>query len=227
MTPEPSSDDAEALPFGDLAPLAPARPAPADPGQSAIQRVWSLVTHLIPPVLLALAAAGTWWLVRLSPQADDSGQAPGVSTLPDFKMQRFSMQQYDAHGQARARIDGQELLHFPDRLEVEIAQVRMHWDDAQGISHVATANHALSDDATTRVRLTGQVTIVREAADAPARFQSEAVTVLTKEERVESTQPVRLLQGSTELRAQSFRYDHARGVADLAGGVRGTMQVAP
>ena len=225
MTPEqPQEQDTEALPFNDLAPLAPLRPARVVEPLPWHARLWSLASSAVPVGVLALLAGLTWWLVRQSPQTDDAPRQATVSAEPDFEMQRFALRQFDAQGRLRARLEGDTLRHFPATREVEIQQVRLHWDDPDGIAHEAVASEARADDAAKRVDLKGGATVRRLDPASPAEFRSQHLTVFPGGRQVQSSEPVLLMQGGTELRAQAFRYDHGQAMVELKGGVRGVLR---
>ena len=224
MSPPPNEpDDPDlALPFSELAPLAPAR-AREDEALPLGPRLWGLVTAALPVVLVGLLAFVSWWMVSNAPRLDAVAPAAVASSAPDFRMQQFSMRQFGADGQVRATVEGRQLMHYPGTRLSEIDQAVLHGVDVAGVAYEARADKAQADDAYTRVELSGGATVVRQDPQGPAQFRSESVTVYTKDQRVESDHPVELEQGSSQIKANGFRYDHRSGLADLRGGVRGSM----
>jgi lipopolysaccharide export system protein LptC len=218
---EPDDPDL-ALPFSELAPLAPAR-AREDEALPLGPRLWGLVTAALPVVLVGLLAFVSWWMVSNAPRLDAVAPAAVASSAPDFRMQQFSMRQFTPQGQVRATVEGRQLLHYPGARLSEIEQAVLQGVDPGGIAYEARADLARVDDANTRVDLLGDATVVRQDPQGPARFRGDAVTVFTQEQRVESDRPMELQQGTSLVRANGFRYDHRSGLTELRGGVRGSM----
>ena len=224
MSPPPNEpDDPDlALPFSELAPLAPAR-AREEEALPLGPRLWGLVMAALPVVLVGLLAFVSWWMVSNAPRLDEVAPAAVASSAPDFRMQEFSMRQFGPDGQVRATVEGRQLLHFPGERKSEIDQAVLQGVDLAGVAYEARADTAQVDDANTRVELRGDATVVRKDPQGQAQFRSDAVTVYTQEQRAESDRPVLLQQGGSQVRANGFHYDHRSGVADLRGGVRGSM----
>lgn len=225
MSAAPATTEADeaALPFSELAPLAPSlgrREAPLSLGA----RLWGWAASAIPIGILAVLAGTSWWLVQNAPQATGPVVNKPPTHDPDLELRQFSMRDFNDQGVQQALIEGATLRHFPDTRQVLIDQARMLWEDAQGIPHQAMSEQALGDDRTRDVQLMGDATVVRQASDGATVFHSERIWVSPTQEEVLSTVPVRLEQSDgAELRADSFRYSERTGQVTLDGQVRGRL----
>jgi len=78
--------------------------------------------------------------------------------------------------------------------------------------------------------LLGNAVVVREAAGTlrpRLEFKGEHLRVMTNERRVTSEQPVVLLRGRDQIRANTLDFRDATGVAVLQGRVQATLQARP
>jgi lipopolysaccharide export system protein LptC len=123
------------------------------------------------------------------------------------------------------QIEGTQMRHYPDDDTFEIDAVRIRSLDEDGGVTRATARRALSDGQGTRVQLTGDALVVREATNGqpPVEIRSEYLQFFTDTKRVVTDQPVQVLQGSNDLRAAGVDYDHRSGVAQLTGPMRARL----
>lgn len=229
MSQDPAPDDAESvLPFSELAPLAPARGAVAAERMPWTALLWNLAMSALPVVLIGLLALVSWWMVSNAPRQDEAVPAAEASSAPDFRMQNFSMQQFDAEGRQQAILRGRELLHYPSKREVEIEEVKLDGSDPAGLAYDAEARQAQADDANTRVVLRGDARVRRLDPAAPAEFLSDEVTVYTQTHKVASDALVEMRQGPYQVQARGLRYDHSSGQVALLSAVKGRMaNVAP
>lgn len=217
---------AEAATAVKLAPP-PARPA-ARPSRWV--RFVDQATASLPIVLMALLAAGTWWLVKNTPVPDEPRPPAELRHEPDYTMGQFSVQHYTPAGRPRTYLEGQEMRHYPDTDTLEIDEVRVRSLDEQGRPLVATARRALANGDASEVQLIGGARVVREPSGAPGsrdarrlEFEGEFLHVFTDQERVQSHLPVVLRQGSMQVTGQQMTYDNLARVLELRGQVRGTI----
>lgn len=213
-----------------LAPAAP-RATPRAPRRSWWVRTIDSVTIYLPLLLMALLAAGTYWLVKNTPVPDGPRVEAAPRHEPDYVMNGFSVQHFTPSGRPSTFLEGRELRHYPDTETLEIDDVRVRSTDELGRVTVATAERGLSNRDASEVQLIGDAHVVREAggpADAPGgserlEFLGEFLHVYTEAQRVVSNRPVLLRRGSMEVRAATLNYDHAKQVLELKGQVRGTL----
>lgn len=208
-------------------PLSPPAPPPQRP---AMRMPWPLrlrewVLGYLPLLLMAVLALATWWLVKSTPNAPAPGGEQAVRHVPDYTMQGFKLQRFTPQGALRVQIEGTQMRHYPDNDTFEVDEVRIRFLGEDGTVLRATARRALSDGKGTQVQLMGNAVVVREAQDGrpPLEIRSELLTFFTEAERVVTDQPVRMLQGSNDMRAAGVDYDHRSGLAQFTGPMRARL----
>ena len=207
-----------------LQPLDPLQPRSTAPRPRQPWHWWlgQWVSAYLPLLLMALLALGTWWLVQNTPRPD----APGAAVVPrheaDYTMQGFTLQRFGADGRLRVQVEGTQMRHYPDTDTLEIDGVTIRALSPDGSVTRATASRALSNGDASELQLLGGARVVREGVqggDALA-FESEFLHAFLNLEFVRSHLPVRLVQGSSELRVGSVDYDNLTRSAKLGAPVR-------
>lgn len=218
------------------APLAPSRATAPRPPQPLIWRAQALLSAYLPLLLMAFLASGTWWLVKNTPSSDDPTEAAPERHEPDYRMQGFELQRIAADGLLRVRIEGTELRHYPDNDTMEIDGIRLRTLGADGSVTLARASRALSNGDGSELQLMGSVQVQRFEADsrtgepktAPQLVvHSEFLQVLANTEQLRSHLPVQINYAGGELQAQSFEFDHVRGLMNFGGRTTGRFDAAP
>ena len=210
--------------------LQPLDPLPAsgpqNPQRRPRQPLWwhvgQFVSAYLPLLLMILLALATWWLVRNTPRAEAPRAEQAVRHEPDYVMDEFTLQRFAADGALRVQVRGTQMRHYPDTntIEIDAPQIRATGED--GSITLASARRAVTNGDASEVQLLGGASVVREAtADAAAiEFDSEFLHAFLDTERVKSHLPVRLRQGTSELRVASLEYDHLARAAKLGGPMR-------
>lgn len=189
------------------------------------ERVRSLVGTTLPLMLMAMLALGTWWLIRHAPDAA-APQAPrSAQHVPDYRLERFTLQRYAASGQRMLHIEGQALRHFPDNDELEIDTVNLVATGAQGRDTHATAREAIASGDGSRVQLVGGVEVISsDSSGQTVLLRGEHIDVLVNEQVLLADKPVRVHQGDSEFRADGLRLDQSTGQLTLIGPARAVFQ---
>ena len=206
-----------------LDPLGPPEPRPAprarQPGH------WQLgqwLSAYLPLVLMALLALATWWLVQNTPRSAAPSEAAPARHEPDYTMEGFTLQRFGADGRLRVQVQGTQMRHYPDNDTLEIDGVTIRALSPDGSVTRATARRALSNGDASEVQLLGSAHVVREGVgDAkPIEFDSEFLHAFLNTERLRSHLPVRLRQGTSDLRVGGIEYDNLTRIAKLGAPVR-------
>jgi lipopolysaccharide export system protein LptC len=208
-----------------LDPLQPRSTAPR-PRQPWYWWLGQWVSAYLPLLLMALLALGTWWLVQNTPRPDAPGAAAAPRHEADYAMQGFTLQRFGADGRLRVQVEGTQMRHYPDTDTLEIDGVTIRALSPDGSVTRATASRALSNGDASELQLLGGARVVREGVqggDALA-FESEFLHAFLNAERVRSHLPVRLVQGSSELRVGSVDYDNLTRSAKLGAPVRARFE---
>lgn len=193
--------------------------------------------HLVawlPVLIVGVSALGTFWLVRNAPGLDlGGGAAAPPSHEPDYRMQQFSVRNFDAAGQLRSELRGDSGRHYPDTDTLEVDEPRMRSYGERGEITDGEARRGVSNHDGSRVQLYDGARVWRESvrdasgeATPPLEFRGDYLNALTQREQVDSDQPVRLTRGLDWFVGDTFDYDNQTGVAHLRGNVKGVIQPA-
>lgn len=187
----------------------------------------------LPVLVMGGCALGTFWLVRNAPHFDLGAAAPPLSHEPDYRMQRFSVRNFDAEGQLRSELTGDSGTHYPDTDTLEVAEPRMRSYGENGEVTDGEARRGVANHDGSRVELFEEARIWRDpvqdakgGATLPLEFQGDYLNALTRKEQVDSDQPVKLIRGVDWFVGDRFDYDNQTGVANLHGNVKGVIQPA-
>jgi lipopolysaccharide export system protein LptC len=204
-------DDAVDLSFAGPEPVVPAAPW--------YLRLFDLASAYLPLVMMAVLAAGTWWLVRNAPTFEGPHAAPPPRHKPDYVMTRFVVQRFAADGTLRTQIEGDTLRHYPDddTLEIDVARIRAIADN--GTVTLATARRALANGDGSEVQLLGDARVNRPGSgkEEAVEFRSEFLHAFRNVEQVRSHLPVVMTQGTSVVRADSMNYDNLARAVDFKG----------
>lgn len=202
-------------------PIAIGRSGPPPPRQRLAQRLRDALSAWLPLLLMALLAAGSWWLVKNAPGvAPQRAEAPPRSD-PDYTMTRFVLERFEPGGRLKARLEGEQLRHFPDTDRVEVEGLTLRSIAPDGRITLATARRALSNGDGSEVQLFGDARVSTvDRQGQPLAMASDFLHLYTVTERVRTDRPVLLTRGGAEWRAGSLNYDHALGEAQFGAPVR-------
>jgi lipopolysaccharide export system protein LptC len=199
-------------------------PAPRRPRQPWHWRLREALSTYLPLLLMAVLAAATWWLVRQTPGAPAERAAERATHLPDYTMRRFVLQRFAPDGRLTARLEGQELRHYPgsDRIEIDALQLHAYLPDGRRMQ--ATARRAVSNDAASELQLQGGAEVDGTDRDGrPVQIRSEFLHAFIDAEIVRTHLPVEVRHGSSQLRAGGVVYDAQRRRIEFQGPVRAVL----
>ena len=201
---------------------------PADPRRPRVAwsvRLRGLFSTYLPLLLMALLALGTWWLVKNSPKSPVNRGAAVLRHVPDYTVERFTIERFDATGRRVLRMEGEQLSHFPDTDELEISVVNFVAVSPDGRQTRASARRAVAAGDGTQVRLEGGAQVVTTGATGePVDIRGEHLLALVKQQRVIADRPVTVRQGGSVFTADALEHDQASGQLLLKGKVRATLQ---
>lgn len=208
--------------------VAPARVAP-----TWACRVQELVSAYLPMLLMLVLALATWWLVKNTPVPGGPMEDVPKRHEPDYQMQGFDVQRFDADGRLRTHLSGRELRHYPDNDTLEIDDVQLRTINASGEYLIAKAQRGLSNADGSEVQLMGEVRMQRFSGNPDTdpsltprlEIQGEFVHVYAALERLSANRPVRVTYPGGALQADGLEYDNLKGVLELKG--RSRMQMSP
>ena len=201
-----------------LGPVAGAPPRPDVPWHL---RLRDALSSYLPLLLMSLLAVATWWLAKNSPHGAAAPAERALSVEPDYTMEQFALERFDAGGRLKLRIEGASLRHVPatDRIEIDEVQIHAYAPDGS-VSH-ARARHAVGNGDGSELQLLGGAEVTSPGAvGGDLVMRSEFLHAFTALERVRSHLPVLVRQGGTEMTAAGLDYDHATRLLELKGPMR-------
>ncbi|MFM8865287.1 MAG: LPS export ABC transporter periplasmic protein LptC [Limnohabitans sp.] len=192
----------------------------------ALRRALDRLTLYLPLLIMALLAMGSWWLVRSMPAPGDGAASRAVRKEPDYHLERFSTQVFDAQGRRTRQVSGDMARHYPETDELHIDVVRFSAINAQGIEVQATARRGVASGDGERVTLLGQAQVVRPAQGQTPRLElrGERLLVLQKQQKLHSDLPVEILRDRDRFTAGGLDFDTSSGQYLLSGRVHGLLQ---
>ena len=189
-----------------------------------------MLFNYLPLLMMAVLAAGTWWLVKNTPLLDGPVEQAPARHEPDYRMDRFEIQRIAADGRLRVQVSGAELRHFPDTDTVEIDQVRVRAIAPDGSLAIADAKRAISNGDGSDMQLLGDVYLRRlppgagENAAPLLEVRGEFLQALSNSETLRSHLPVTIRQGGSTLNTQNFEYRHLTGQVSFSGRAQGQVE---
>ncbi|MEO7854355.1 MAG: LPS export ABC transporter periplasmic protein LptC [Rubrivivax sp.] len=205
-------------------------PAPAAKARAPLPwhvRARLALSAYAPLVLMLLLALGTWWLVRNTPALQEAGTPAPARSEPDYTMQGFEVERFDATGRLKIRIQGTRLRHYPDtdRIEVDEARIRAMADD--GRATVAQADRAVSNGDGSEVQLFGNARVDGSGPRGePIEFRGDFLHAFLHTEKLRSHLPVWVRRDNSEFRADGLEYDNLSGLLQLKGQMRALLMPA-
>lgn len=204
--------------------LGPAGPAPPRQRMPWHLRARDAFTAYLPLLVMTLLALASWWLVKNSPRAPGVVEEQPVRTDPDYTMNQFALERFDAQGRLKLRIEGRRMTHFPasDRIEIDDATIRAIGEG--GRVTLAHARQAIGNGDGSEMQLLGGAEVTStDDSGAPLIMRSEFLHAFLVTERVRSHLPVLVRLGTSELRAAGLEYDHATRKLELKGPMRAEL----
>lgn len=207
-------------------------PAGAEPGPRGRpgwgERVRNGLSAYLPLLLMAMLALGTWWLVKNSPRPVQPKAATAPQHVPDYTVERFTIERFDPQGKRVVKLVGQRAAHFPDTDQIEIETVDLLADHPDGRQTRATARAALASGDGSLVTLRGGAQVLSTPTiGVPVEIRGEHLEAQVKDRRVVATQPVVVTQGASRFTADTMTYDQATGQLKLGGRVRAVWVRGP
>jgi lipopolysaccharide export system protein LptC len=203
-----------------------AGPEPVVPTAPWHLRLFDLVSAYLPLAMMAILAAGTWWLVRNAPTFEAPRAAAPPRHEPDYVMTGFVVQRFGADGSLRTQIEGTTLRHYPDDDTLEIDAARIRAIGENGLVTIATAQRALANGDGSEVQLIGDARVYRPPSgkEEAVEFRSEFLHAFRNVEQVRSHLPVVMTQGTNVVRASSMSYDNLSRQVEFKGRATATFQ---
>jgi len=179
---------------------------------------------VLPLLMVAMLALGSYWMVRSAPGVDTGELPRPPDDTPDYLIEGFTVQKFDANGRLSALLQGASAQRLPDAPWIEIQKFTFRSTDAQGQGKLASADQGLSNPDNNEFQLSGNARMVRAAhpaGDYPRlEIRGDFLHVWTEPEKVESDRPVQIVHGKHRIRADSLQYDGTTRALQMDGRVQ-------
>jgi len=179
---------------------------------------------VLPLLMVAMLALGSYWMVRSAPGVDTGELPRPPDDTPDYLIEGFTVQKFDANGRLSALLQGASAQRLPDAPWIEIQKFTFRSTDWQGQGKLASADQGLSNPDNNEFQLSGNARMVREAhpaGDYPRlEIRGDFLHVWTEPEKVESDRPVQIVHGKHRIRADSLQYDGTTRALQMDGRVQ-------
>lgn len=194
-----------------------------------LRRLLDQLSLYLPLILMGVLALGSWWLVRSMPEMTYVDENKPVRKEPDYRLEKFWVKSFDSTGRMTREVGGATGRHYPDVDELHIDQVRIYAASEKSVKMNAKAETGIATGDGERVTLIGQAVAIREAdAQAPrTELRGERLLALPKEERLLSSDPVRITRERDVFTAQTLNFNSKTGEYLLEGRVRGILAPRP
>jgi lipopolysaccharide export system protein LptC len=174
---------------------------------------WQVGAMITAGVLFAL---GSFWLVEVINRGD-FGVNEVSKSEPDYIVEGFSVVKMTAQGQPRYIVAGDKLTHHPDNDTADILRPVVQSLSPPLPPMTMTGATGRIDQVKNIVDVMGNVVVERPGSPQGPhlRMKTEALTILTDEDKMRTDLPVEMLQDGTVVTAVGMMADRAAGQVDL------------
>lgn len=202
----------------------------------------------VPVIVMALLAAATWWLVEITPTAPEVVEAVEARQEPDYIVDEFMAERFDASGALRSWMTGDQVRRYPAANRIAVDQVNMMTTEigtdeqqAQPVlgtpglefyrtTAIADKGFLLNNNEIIELRDNAYVTRQPLNAQGDAEkveFRGDELRILVSEDRMVSNKPVDITQDGTRFIADRMIYHNAANTLEMLGDVRGVVVNRP
>lgn len=190
---------------------------------------WLRLSAWTPVLLLAIAAAFSWWVAQVVMRAEQHPKRSAAqSALPDYLLHDFSAASYNAQGQLSAVLRGTQMVHLPATDTFDITAPRLRAVNPQGLVTTATAQRGLSNKDGSNVQLLGNAVVERSgtANQPPVVVRGDFLNIFPNQQIVQSNRPTVVQQGQTQFSGNSLHFNAVDGTAFMQGRVKAVIAPA-
>jgi lipopolysaccharide export system protein LptC len=192
---------------------------------NSLNRLLDKLSVYLPLIVMGLLASGSWWLVRSVPALLTPETNKPVRQDPDYRLSDFSVKSFDTHGRMTREVTGDKARHYPATEDLYIDQVRIYAENEKGARMNAQAEQGIATDDGKQVTLMGNAYAIKHPQnDRPQiELRGERLVALPDEDRVVSSDPVRITRDRDVYTADTMNFNSKTGEHVLQGRVRGTL----
>lgn len=161
-------------------------------------------------VLLATLVAGTWWAAHYTSSAVNLDPPRRQTHDPDSWAQGFVMLRTDENGMAISRLEGTEMLHYPDDDSYHVTQAKATTQQSENPMTTATSDTAIMDQGGDRIQMIGNAYVLRQPDAKGDLFsiRSPHLTLYPDQDLMQTDAPAIVVNGSHTLKGKGMYYDN-------------------
>ncbi len=177
---------------------------------------------LFPIAVMALLAAGTFWLER-APQVEDEGRDCKHRHDPDYMVDNFNVRRFDETGRLQHFLVAKKMLHYPDDDSTEVIAPRLTYYRTPPV-HIFSKMAWLDKDGK-HVKLDGDVHVVRDGLDGnpPTEITTSVLYAVPDDDFAHTDAPVVITQGQTVMNGTGMESNNKSQISILYGRTSGTI----
>ncbi len=188
-------------------------------------RLWRRASAFLPPLLMVLLAAFSWWVAQEAMRAmHGGGSTAEPPQKPDYFLHDFHTRSFDAQGQPTAQLSGQAMQHIPGNDTVRITRPDLQSRNPQGVVTTARAQTGVSNADGSNVQLLGDAVVHRIAPGVPElTIRSNFLNIFPNAQRISSNQPSTVQRGTSVFSGASLEMNGLDGTFAMQGKVSGSV----
>lgn len=181
---------------------------------------------LFPIAVMALLAAGTFWLDRAT-QIEDGGRDGKHRHDPDYIVDNFNVRRFDESGKLQHFLVGQKMLHYPDDDSTEVIAPRLTYYRTPPVR--IFSNTAWLDKDGKHVKLDGDVHVIRDGSDGnpPTEIATSVLYAVPDDDFAYTDAPVVIRQGQSVMNGTGMESNNKSQISVLFGRASGTIYQNP
>lgn len=192
-------------------------------------RVYDRMAALISVLLLAILAAGSWYLADMAsrtPGGDGNGK---LRHEPDYFVENLALTRLNNRGEAVFRLEAKRLDHYPDDDTTDFVSPTLVSLDPVKPLVTIRAERGHSSTQGLETELLDNVVLTRAATPGnPAlKIETDYVLLLSEEDIARTDHPVRITSGDSFLTGVGMEFNNGSRQLDVKSRVRGTWVAPP
>lgn len=192
-------------------------------------RAWDRFAATLSVLLLAVLAAGSYYLAEMSRRMTSEPAHGGLRHEPDYFVEKLVFTRVNALGEPAFRLSAERMLHYPDDLSTEyLAPSVVSLDPLKPTLKMVGDTGTSSADGI-ETHLHGNVVITRDASpNEPAMtVRTDHLVIFSNTEIARTDRPVTIERGASTLTGVGMEFDNSARSLTVDSRVRGLWQPAP
>jgi lipopolysaccharide export system protein LptC len=191
-------------------------------GQNSAQRL-RIIMFI---TLLVALLLGSFWILKLVHQGDDTVGSQRIPGKPDYYIEEFKYVKMAVNGRPRYDISGERMTHLPDTDSYEVTMPVFTSLDSNKAPMTLRSKRGFIEDNQTKIHLYENVRANREPFKNSQRMQltSEYLLLLPDANIIKTDKPVEITMGSSVMNSTGMTANNELQELRLLNNVRGTYR---